>query len=151
MLQAVGDFLVTNIWTKDISVPVAVLRYRQGLIRKRCRGDAAVLEERSGSSGRYAIRPNAMTRVRMHFTVPNTSREERKPLVADVIRLDQFNNEHLVEGLVFTCRCRSGSHVQSTGRRSSRRAESPLLHRRGPLRRRGGGRPLRRRRRFPPR
>jgi hypothetical protein len=101
MLQVVGDFMVTNIWTKEIKLPAAELRYRQGLVRKRWRGDASVKDVDSVYHGRYAIPPNVMTPMRIHFTVPNASRDERKPLVADVIVIDQFNNEHLLKGLVF--------------------------------------------------
>jgi hypothetical protein len=100
-LQVVGDFLVTNIWSKEIKVPVAVLRYRQGLVRKRWRGEVTVKDSQSHYHGRYALPPNAMTSMRIHFMVPNTPRDARKPLVADVIVIDQFNNEHVVKGLVF--------------------------------------------------
>jgi hypothetical protein len=32
MLQVVGDFQVTNTWSKEIKLPVAILRYRNGLL-----------------------------------------------------------------------------------------------------------------------
>jgi hypothetical protein len=71
------------------------------LLRKQWRGDASVKDVRSPYHGRYAIPPNEMTAMRVHFTVPNVARVESKPLVADVIVIDQFNNEHVVRGLVF--------------------------------------------------
>jgi hypothetical protein len=101
MLQVCGDFMVTNTWTKEIKLPAAVLRCRHGLFRRLWRGEALVKDVRGPYSGRYGIPPNEMTAIRFHFTVPNVARDERKPLVADIIVIDQFNNEHVLKGLVF--------------------------------------------------
>jgi hypothetical protein len=103
ILHVVGDFLVTNTWTKDINVPVAILRYRRGMFRrrKRCSGTAMVKDANSTNFGRYAIPPNAMAQARISFDLTNTSRRASRPFVADVILIDQFKNEHLVKSLVF--------------------------------------------------
>jgi hypothetical protein len=100
-LQVVGDFNVTNTWTAPVKLAAAKLRYREGLRRKTVLGMVDVKDFASHYHGRYAMLPNAMTHARVHFFAANTSREEARPLVADIAIVDQFGNEHWIKGLTF--------------------------------------------------
>jgi len=100
-LQVVGDFNITNTWTLPVKLAAAKLRYREGLRRKTVLGMVDVKDFASHYHGRYAMLPNAMTPARVHFFAANTTREETRPLVADIAVVDQFGNEHWIKGLTF--------------------------------------------------
>jgi hypothetical protein len=102
MLQVVGDFNVTNTWSKDVRLAGALLRYRAGVLSRRVvRGDLLVKDLQSAYSGNYPIPPNAMTWLRVSFDFPSQFRGSQRDLVVDVAVIDQFNNQHWVKGLRF--------------------------------------------------
>ena len=102
MLQVVGDFNVTNTWSKDAHLPAAAIRFRSlGLRRRTYRGECLVQHVRTAYSGAYPIPPNHLAHVRVHFMIP--IRKKRRPghFKADVAVIDQFNNYHWVRGAEF--------------------------------------------------
>lgn len=107
ILQVVGDFQVTNTWSKPVIAVAAKLRYREGLRRKVALGYVMVKDTAGPYHGRYPIPPNAMTAARIHFMVIGVAREATKPLVADIAVIDQYNNAHWTRGLTF----KNTSHI----------------------------------------
>jgi hypothetical protein len=102
ILQVVGDFNVTNTWSKDIRLAGALLRYKRWvLLPQIVRGDSSVKDLKSVYSGNYPVPPNAMTWLRVSFHFPHMLREPGKDLVADIAVIDQFNNLHWLRGLRF--------------------------------------------------
>jgi hypothetical protein len=102
ILQVVGDFNITNIWSKNVRLSGAVLRYKRWLIfSHEVRGDASVKDLASQYSGNYPVPPNAMTwlRVQFHFTIRR--KFPTKDFIADVAVVDQFNNYHWLTKLRF--------------------------------------------------
>ncbi|WP_434717186.1 hypothetical protein P5X00_40025 (plasmid) [Paraburkholderia sp. A2RO-4L] len=102
MVQVVGDFNTTNVWTDNVRLTGAILRYRHwGFRSHTVRGDASVKDLRSAYSGNYPIPPNEMTRVRVGFHYLLKHRTPGKRFRADLAIIDQFGNHHWIRGLVF--------------------------------------------------
>ena len=104
MLQVVGDFNVTNLWSKDIKLAGALLRYRRWfLLTRTIRGDSSVKDLKSVYSGTYYIPPNQMTwlRVSFHFIPRDGMPKGSGAFNASVAVIDQFGNHHWVENLSF--------------------------------------------------
>lgn len=104
MLQVVGDFNVTNVWSKEIKLAGALLRYKRWFIPTRTiRGDSSVKDLKSVYSGTYHIPPNQMTwlRVSFHFIPKDGVPKDVGILKASVAVIDQFGNHHWVENLSF--------------------------------------------------
>lgn len=103
ILQVVGDFNVTNTWSKDVRLAGALLRYKQCFLFSRVvRGDSSVKDFKSVYSGNYPIPPNGMTWLRVSFHFSSRVGSTGKDLIADVAVIDQFNNHHWLKGLRFT-------------------------------------------------
>ena len=102
MLQVVGDFNVTNIWSNDIKLAGAILKYKHCLILSRtARGDAAVKDLQSVYSGTYPIPPNEMTWLRVSFHFRPKGKMPKGVFKASVAAIDQFGNHHWVSDLRF--------------------------------------------------
>ncbi|MCA8290016.1 hypothetical protein [Burkholderia vietnamiensis] len=102
MLQVVGDFNTTNVWTDNVRLAGALIRYRRwGILSRTERGDTMVKDLRSQYSGNYPIPPNHMTHVRVSFHFVLGHREPGKRFKADVAIIDQFDNRHWLKGLTF--------------------------------------------------
>ncbi|HYA59669.1 MAG TPA: hypothetical protein VED85_04870, partial [Burkholderiaceae bacterium] len=106
-LQVVGDFCVTKIGSKEITLVSALFRTKRRLIFPRVtRGDVMVKDLTSVYHGHYPIPAGAITNLGVHFiTVPD---DGQKPgdLVAGVAVIDQFDNRHWFYGLRFKRRDR---------------------------------------------
>ncbi|MFM0662914.1 hypothetical protein [Paraburkholderia sediminicola] len=101
MLQIIGDFNVTNIWTDDVRLLGATIQYRRwGFLPHTERGDVNVQQQRGVYHGHYAISPNQTTsaRVSFHFVPVHAF---KKRFTADLALVDQFGNEHWLHGLTF--------------------------------------------------
>lgn len=102
MLQVVGDFSTTDVWTDNVRLAGALIRYRRwGVLSRTERGDTMVRDLRSQYSGNYPIPPNQMTHVRVSFHFVLGHREPGKRFRADVAIIDQFDNRHWLKGLTF--------------------------------------------------
>ncbi|MFM0729333.1 hypothetical protein PQQ52_02400 [Paraburkholderia sediminicola] len=102
MLQIVGDFNTTNVWTDNVRLAGALIRYRRwGVLSRTERGDTTVKDLRSQYSGNYPIPPNEMTRVRVSFHFLPKHREPNKRFKVDIAIIDQFDNRHWLKGLIF--------------------------------------------------
>jgi len=102
MLQVIGDFNVTNTWSKDVRLAGALLRYKPRFLFSRIvRGDSSVKDLKSVYFGNYPIPPNGMTSLRVSFHFPHKARRPENALVADLAVIDQFNNYHWIKGLRF--------------------------------------------------
>lgn len=104
MLQVVGDFNITNLWSKDIKLAGALLRYKRWLVLTRTiRGDSSVKDLKSVYSGTYHIPPNQMTWLRVSFYfIPRDGMPTSLGVFnASVAVIDQFGNHHWVENLSF--------------------------------------------------
>jgi hypothetical protein len=101
MLQIVGDFNATNVWTDNVRLAGALIRYKRWGISRTEHGDVSVKDLRSQYSGNYPIPPNQMTWVRVSFHFVPKHREPGKRLKADIAIIDQFDNRHWLKGLVF--------------------------------------------------
>jgi hypothetical protein len=102
MMQVVGDFNATNVWTNDVRVLAAIIRYRRwGLLTYTERGDATVQQQHGHYHGHYVIPPNQTTWLRVGFHFVPRHRAPTKRLKADVAIIDQFDNRHWLKGLVF--------------------------------------------------
>ena len=104
LLQVVGDFNVTNIWSKEIKLAGALLSYKRWFILNRTvRGESSVKDLKSVYSGTYSIPPNEMTwlRVSFHFIPKDGVPKHLAILKAKVAVIDQFGNHHWVENLTF--------------------------------------------------
>jgi len=92
---AIADFNVTNIWTQDIRLAGALLRYRHRLLAHRtARGQTLVKDFQSEYSGDYPLRPDQMTWVRVSFLDPLAAEPPAGDFIADVAIIDQFGNHH---------------------------------------------------------
>ena len=102
MLQVVGDFNVTNIWSKDIKLAGALLKYKRWLFLTRTvRGDSSVKDLTSVYSGTYRIPPNQMTWLRVSFDFIPRDEMPTGVLKASVAVIDQFGNHHWIKNLSF--------------------------------------------------
>ena len=95
-MQVVGDFDVTNIWTDGVRLFSARLRYKLKWWRHYREHVTVPLVQsvRSTMSGSYAIPPKASTHVRLGFTFVERDRPPPCVLLADIVFVDQFGNEH---------------------------------------------------------
>jgi hypothetical protein len=102
-VQVVGDFDVTNIWTQDVRVPSAVIKYRRSFwSHTKHVGSCMVKDLRSPYSGNYPIPPGQMSMARVMFDVPVRKKREPGHFKADVALIDQLGNRHWVRGIEFT-------------------------------------------------
>jgi hypothetical protein len=101
-MQVVGDFIVTNVTKGDLLLPIGILRYRRGMIRKRVRTGPMVKHAPSGySSSSYSIPPMDTADVRVGFIYPDPDRPSPGDFAADVGFVDQFGNHHWLRRLQF--------------------------------------------------
>ncbi len=100
VMQVVGDFFITNIWSRPVRLPQMELRY--GLWgRKSVRGTIMV-EGHNQYYGMYDIDPQLTRDSRADFWIFPPVRKPRKRFVAhSVIFYDQFGNKHRVNRLRF--------------------------------------------------
>ena len=102
IMQVVGDFNLTNTWSKNIRLSGAVLRYKRlFFFSSEVRGDASVKDLRSQYSGNYPVPPNEMTWLRISFHFAPKSNFPTTNFIADVAVIDQFNNHHWLTNLCF--------------------------------------------------
>jgi hypothetical protein len=104
MLQVVGDFNITNVWSNDIKLAGALLRYKRWFVLTRTiRGESSVKDLQSVYSGTYHIPPNQMTwlRVSFHFIPRDGMPRGVAVLKASVAVIDQFGNHHWTKRLSF--------------------------------------------------
>ena len=100
--QVVGDFVVTNTWSKEVLLVNALIRYRHWLVfSKTTKGEVMVKSLTSPFSGRYPIPPHGTTTFRAHFMCPVPSAPEAGDFVADIAVVDQLNNHHWIKRLRF--------------------------------------------------
>ncbi len=94
-MQIVGDLNVTNISIYGVFVMGAKLRKPQAI------GHAFVRAHDSNTYGTNVIPKGAISDLRFDFFVQPPVAEEGKPFIADVAMVDQFGNEHWLDGLEF--------------------------------------------------
>ncbi|GAH97605.1 unnamed protein product, partial [marine sediment metagenome] len=102
MLQIVGDFNATNVWSANVRLAGALIRYRRwGVLLRTERGDTSVKDLYSQYSGNYPIPPNEMTWIRVAFHFVPRHRAPKPWFKADVAIIDQFGNLHWIRGVTF--------------------------------------------------
>jgi len=104
MVHVTGDLNATNVWSKDVKVASAILRYRRTWwrLREQVHGSASVHDPNDlRYSAKNEIAPNAMTWLRVDFTFVKKPGFPERRLKADVAVIDQFNNHHWFRGLEF--------------------------------------------------
>jgi hypothetical protein len=87
-MQFAADLNVTNLWTKDVRLLSARLRYRVGLRRREIEGQVMVKDTHSPFSGSYPIESGATGSVRAHIVFPEPKPQIQTSAAAATAALD---------------------------------------------------------------
>ena len=96
-MQVNGLLQVTNISPYDVVISGAKLR------EPKANGSVFVKDIESGEYGRHRIGPTVVTAVDFRIWVTLPVKQTGEVFVADVAILDQFGNEHWINGVEFQC------------------------------------------------